>query len=554
MSARPLPDRADDEPAGPWPPLVAVAAAAVATAIRLRLLGVPLERDEGEYAYAGRLLRDGVPPFEAVYGMKLPGTHLAYGLAFSLLGPGTTSVRLLLLAVNLASTALVFLLGRAWLGPAGAAGAAVAFSFLSLQTAMLGPFAHATHFVVLPALAGLLAQERALRAPPGRRAAATVATGLFLGIAILMKQPGVVFLLFALARLVVSRAKERGSLAREAATMLAAAALPTAIVLAWAAMRGGLGHYAAWLFRYGAGYAKPLPLDQGALWLRVALGRILAQAPILWAIAAAGAALAALPGDVVPHGRRLLALAAFSFLGACPGLTFREHYFLLALPAVALLVGAAAEVAARGLRGRVAPAAAALAPAVVVLLAGAQSVASQRELLLSLAPDLVSRALYGDNLFPESPAIASWIAARTTPGDRIAIFGSEPQIPFLAGRRSATGHVYMYPLLEPQPDARAMQEEMMREVAHARPAFVVSVRVPTSWVRREDSDARVLDEMAAFLRDGYEPCGVVVAGEGGRSRILWEEDAAAVRGSDDVLAVVLRRREPTGASSGSARP
>lgn len=32
--------------------------------IRLRLLDMPLERDEGEYAYAGQLLLQGIPPYQ----------------------------------------------------------------------------------------------------------------------------------------------------------------------------------------------------------------------------------------------------------------------------------------------------------------------------------------------------------------------------------------------------------------------------------------------------------------------------------------------------------
>jgi hypothetical protein len=31
-------------------------------AIRFRLLAIPLERDEGEYAYAGQLILQGIPP------------------------------------------------------------------------------------------------------------------------------------------------------------------------------------------------------------------------------------------------------------------------------------------------------------------------------------------------------------------------------------------------------------------------------------------------------------------------------------------------------------
>ena len=47
----------------------------LAGGIRYRLLDVPLERDEGEYAYAGRLILDGVPPYQGIYNMKLPGTY-----------------------------------------------------------------------------------------------------------------------------------------------------------------------------------------------------------------------------------------------------------------------------------------------------------------------------------------------------------------------------------------------------------------------------------------------------------------------------------------------
>ena len=39
-------------------------------AIRLRLLGIPLERDEGEYAYAGQLMLQGIPLYKLAYSMN----------------------------------------------------------------------------------------------------------------------------------------------------------------------------------------------------------------------------------------------------------------------------------------------------------------------------------------------------------------------------------------------------------------------------------------------------------------------------------------------------
>src|ERR1700678_1899658 len=41
--------------------------------VRWRLLGMPLERDEGEYAYAGQLFLQGIPPYQLAWNMKFPG-------------------------------------------------------------------------------------------------------------------------------------------------------------------------------------------------------------------------------------------------------------------------------------------------------------------------------------------------------------------------------------------------------------------------------------------------------------------------------------------------
>ena len=58
----------------------------VILAIRIGLLGIPLERDEGEYAYAGQLMLQGIPPYKLAYSMKFPGTYAAYALIMSIFG------------------------------------------------------------------------------------------------------------------------------------------------------------------------------------------------------------------------------------------------------------------------------------------------------------------------------------------------------------------------------------------------------------------------------------------------------------------------------------
>lgn len=75
-------------------------------------MDVPLERDEGEYAYAGQLILQGVPPYRLAYNMKLPGTYAAYAGIMAVFGQTVRGIHLGLLLVNLAAAALLFLLGR----------------------------------------------------------------------------------------------------------------------------------------------------------------------------------------------------------------------------------------------------------------------------------------------------------------------------------------------------------------------------------------------------------------------------------------------------------
>ncbi|MHA2217782.1 MAG: hypothetical protein ACXACY_17745, partial [Candidatus Hodarchaeales archaeon] len=58
-----------------WPWLAIFIVILSAAVIRIHLLEVPLERDEGEYAYAGQLMLQGVPPYDQVYNMKMPGIY-----------------------------------------------------------------------------------------------------------------------------------------------------------------------------------------------------------------------------------------------------------------------------------------------------------------------------------------------------------------------------------------------------------------------------------------------------------------------------------------------
>ena len=184
-------------PAGQiWAIVTLLLILAVVTAIRIRLLDVPLERDEGEYAYAGQLLLQGVSPYQAAYNvtLKLPGTCVAYALIMAVFGQTAAALHAGVILVNLATAVLVFVLARRIYGDAAGVVAAGTYALLSLVPETVGLAAHATHFVMLPVLAGVILLQNLDDHTPISR---IFSAGLLIGLAVLMKQSGAAFGLFA---------------------------------------------------------------------------------------------------------------------------------------------------------------------------------------------------------------------------------------------------------------------------------------------------------------------------------------------------------------------
>ena len=104
--------------------------------------------------------------------------------------------------------------------------------------------------------------------------------------------------------------------------------------------------------------------------------------------------------------------------------------------------------------------------------------------------------------------------------------GSEPEIYFYAQRRSATGYIYTYALMEPQPNALKMQREMMREIEAVQPRISWSyVSYGFSWIFHPDSDHTILRWFDNYAGRFYERVGMVQLGADGKVQSVWGEAA-----------------------------
>jgi hypothetical protein len=528
--------------------------------VRVRLRDMPLERDEGEYAYAGQLILQGVPPYKEAYNMKLPGTYAAYAAIMAVFGQSPSGIRLGLALVNAASIVLVFLLGRKLLDEAAGLAAAAAFALLSLSPSVLGLAGHATHFIVLFALSGTWVLLSALeRSPPGRLRPAILlgASGLLFGLAFLMKQHGIFFGLFGGVYLVWVRGCEwlaatsvpnqppRGrSLSRRARFDLQGPASLAGLTrllrdLGWFALgwllpyvltclvlwgAGVLPQFVFWTISYAAKYASAVPLVNAADMLRSGLSVVIGPNLLLWVLPAVGAlvmwweerlaagrskpeakgpqsAIRNPQSEVrsrngvsgIPHPRFFLMTFLFcSFASTCVGLYFRSHYFITLLPALALLTGVAVSRALHLLKhDQTIELFLALAVLGLFVIAVGAALIGHGSVWLGMSESQATRSVFGSTLFSETARAADYIKSHASKDARVAVLGSEPEIYFLSGRRSASGHIYMYPLMEEHPYALKMQNELISEIERARPEYVIYVDDELSWLPRGDSAQKI---------------------------------------------------------------
>ena len=497
-----------------WWTLATIVFSLVVT-IRIRLLGIPLERDEGEYAYAGQLILQGIPPYKLAYNMKFPGTYAAYALIMSIFGQSIHAIHLGLLLVNVATIALIFLVGRRLINTVAGVTAAASYAVLSVSPSVLGLAAHATNFVMLPVLGGILLLLKGQRVTASEPSQPTqlmrlFASGLLFGIGALMKQPGLLFIPFGAIYVVWNDLNRRLSLNRMLLRILifvTGAAVPLGVTSSILWYAGVFDKFWFWTINYAWQYGSLVSLSQAPQMFFSSANEVVLTGWPVWILAGIGTFM-----GLWDQRRRagilfLIGFLFFSALAVCLGFYFRTHYFILVLPAVSLLAGAALSKLTEILEGRLIL----LRFVPLLLLAAALSVPIllDKKIFFEVSPNQACGLIYPDNPFLESVRIGAYVREHTEPADTIAVLGSEPEIYFYSHRHSATGYIYTYGLMEPQKYAQQMQEEMIGEIEAARPKYLISVAMNYSWLRRPDSVEAIFNWANQYMAQNYTAAGFV---------------------------------------------
>jgi Dolichyl-phosphate-mannose-protein mannosyltransferase len=513
-------------------------------AIRIRLLQTPLERDEGEFAYMGQLMLQGIPPYLLAYNMKLPGIYAAYALVMVIFGQTTAGIHIGLMVVNAIAIVLLFLLTRQLFDNVAGVVAAASYGLLSLSPSVLGTSAHATQFLVPFALGGTLLLLKSLDTGKYRM---LFVSGLLFGLAFTMKQHAVFFIAFAVLYFIWSTVRkpplDLKRLANGLGLLIVASAIPFVVscVILYAA--GVFPQFWFWSFTYGSQYVSQVPLSHAVHNFMFLAPRAIHPWGLLWIIAGIGLTAVFWNEKVRANWFFLIGFALFSFLSVCPGFFFRNHYFVTLLPAVVLAASVAVRATMQFVSDKKTGLPVQMLPVLIIAAVIVGPTYILRGFFFRATPVEACRMMYGLNPFPESIEIAEYIRNHSLEDDKVAVIGSEPQIYFYTNRKSATGYIYVYGLMEPQDYASKMQLDMIQEIEKARPKHVVFVNVATSWLAKPYSDKTIFRWAQIYLDRYYRIVGFVDINPNGNSNAYWDDEARINKPRSQFNVYVLKRKE-----------
>ena len=514
----------------------ATAAALVAAAFLLRLTAVaePLGIDQGLWASGARALARGQVLYQDFWDHKPPGIFLTYLAIFNVFGWQASSVAWADLVTAMAVTALLFTVVRRESDAATGALAATIYATLTMPAWLYshgGFLERAVNetFITVCVSAAALAASRARHA---QTAPALVALGLFGGAAIVYKPNAGVYLPALMAWAWLYRRPGRGdarSTASAFAIVAAAAAVVPALVVGWLLARGILGE--AWVasiaynlaYVGGGGEAAPnhalayakaiwMRMKTDPLWLAGGIGS-LAAAWQWWS----ARRLDPLPALAIAWG------AAAAVAIYANGAWLFNAYFSQALAPLAVLAAwlLAGAWKGRGIHRGAAWAAALLMLALLVsrnyparVLAAAQANAGALLGRVERVTYLERFGGYANNRGYSARAndeLRSFLVTHTAEDEAIYVFGiNGTEVYFSADRPIAQRFMRAnYFMLIAYPDARFTLAAVARELAAARPRYIVFERLHSRSVFGQAVDALQARPEVVDLLKGYRREAVI---------------------------------------------
>jgi len=474
--------------------------------LRWNNYNAPLIRDEGEYAYAGQLLVQGIPPYQEAFIQKPPMVVYSYAFTHLLLPDSFWAPRLLAGLFIALTTLLLGYIVRIEFGEGFALPVTWLFTPMILLPGLSEYPANVEMFLLLPLMAAIALYCRARK--NGHAGKYWFWTAFLAMTALLYKYtalPVVGFLFVAWFIEAWPKAGRMKWLSQRMTLVIGGGLAAIALELGYFLVHDHGTHLWECTILFNRYYAGSE--NFGFSFFKVMAEMFWVHWWILFFVP-----IAAFFGD-----RRTWFWAGLSACSlAATGLSIYSHYYVILIPFWALLGG----IGLRRLSVRLADR---LKWPVGWLTGGSTALV----VLLLLKPDIswmtLSPAQFAqrkasDQPFVEALQAAHQVGQMAAPDDFVFVAGSEPEILCYSQRYSPSRFITVYPLMIPTPMARGFQQEAINDLQRHPPKLIIVVKAPFSWLLQPDSPPDLWDFIKNSLQKDYAMAGAYVNGPTG---VYW---------------------------------
>jgi len=473
--------------------------------LRINLIEIPLDRDEGGWAYNGQqIVYHSAILYKDLYDHRGPVVSYLYALAVYLFPDTASGIHLFFHIYNFLTLIALFLFSF--------------YFFESISTALWVAFVYAI-FSSNPEIQGFTASNEIIMLLP------TVLTLLFSVLSVNKKNPTFVILsgfmgalscwtrvpaffivLFSFIYILLSRfnSRQEDKKVRLFATCktfllwMSGGIGCTLMIFIYFYWQGALINLLEWNFVKSVHYNVRITLLEGLSRYIHRLWVIYQSAPLILT-----SGICTILLSVYTKDKRvifLLGLLLFSLLTVIP-LYGYPHYFAQLSPIIAILGGYGFSCIINCLTEKRKE----LITCLLVIFLLFVPIWIHSGYYFTMSPQRFCYTYFGTHHFPVSIQLADYILKNTTPEDRIFIFGSESQVLFYANRQYAcSGLSNVYAIMQDSPWCKDMQEKMFREIEDVQPKYIIFVNNQMSilWDGK-DSTSWFIKKLMALTKRQY---------------------------------------------------
>ncbi len=514
--------------------------------IRSKFESIPFERDEGAYAYYGKLLLEGKIPYKDFYEQKFPGLFYFYGMMVALFGDTAEGLHFGFMLLNMLVTTLLFFTAKLLFNPIAAIITATTYAILSLTPNLSGFTIQAENAVVLFACIGLLFYSLARKT---EKLKYYVFMGLAMGMAFMSKTSGI-FMVAAGGLVIItdhyftSNKKPFKNLFYKAAIYSVSAIAISLLFILLVVFKGAYAEMLFWTIEIPKKYVSTMPFSEGKKYLEYTYNAITENYKLYWQHAYLAIPFLFVKGIDLRLKIFGIVFAAFSFLTIVPGYYFYGHYWIQTIPGLAILSGIT-YFALHNLitkRLKLIPNAFNFIYLGIFMVITLIHLNKNKSYYFHPNYDRIMRAVYGNNPFPESVEIAKYINRNAKPEDGLVIIGSEPQIYFYTKKKCPSRHAYFSAIVNNIPEHKEWQREFVDAVEKASPRYVVFFNHPISLLVQANTDKFVFEWFNKYVTENYKTVGLVDMPDNTLPTYVWDSLVNTYKPTGPNYAVVFEKK------------